>query len=613
MSLLLCWLGWSAEASVHLVNPGHDQPQAGRRCNDILDESDSEPPMSPALRDGNQHSQRSGRIGLLREMHQNRPAMLSGNELVASTLASLEFKWIAGIGGSPVHGIYRACASRGLRVLGTRTQAGATLMTAAAAFVAGSQSGAVVLSAGPAVTNAITGILVARDNGWPLLVLGGRRAVHGGQRGHFQELDAAGLIQPIAKWTACAQAPGDIPQLLREAVRIARCGRPGPVYLDLPEDVLEACTVDQGSVEPVPEEPSSIDDQLVDRLVRRLQAARKPVLILGDGVRWRLDPAQVRPWLESLSMPVVSFPLLRGVLAETHRCAVWGAESRSKALAEADLVLLFGADLDWRLRFGAEIGGEAQLILIDATSKPPSDDAGRVERVAADGGLLLNRLSQHWLAPPAPHRTRLDAHVPAGVAWHDTEPSTPSAARLTIREVFEVIEAVMPPDTFLVVDGKITLEAAQRFLAREHPFLCLDPGWNGCMGTGIPFAMAARLHHPTRPLLLVTGDLAFGIGAIELETAVRHRLPFVVVVVNNDGAVGSQNQTAMLPPNHPERVHAFQSALAYEDVACGLGFPGCRVSTTRDLAHALSSGFGTGQPLLINTLVDPSSTAGKEA
>ncbi|MGB5135634.1 MAG: thiamine pyrophosphate-dependent enzyme [Prochlorococcaceae cyanobacterium] len=179
--------------------------------------------------------------------------------------------------------------------------------------------------------------------------------------------------------------------------------------------------------------------------------------------------------------------------------------------------------------------------------------------------------------------------------------------------MFAVIEAVMPPEAFLVVDGKITLEAAERFLVREQPFLYLDPGWNGCMGTGIPFAMAARLHHPGRPLLLVTGDLAFGMGAIELETAVRHQLPFVVLVVNNDGAEGLQNQITKLPPDHPERVHAFQSALAYDQVAGGLGFPACQASTPEELHQALSRGLGSGKPLLINTLVDPLSMAADRA
>lgn len=191
---------------------------------------------------------------------------------------------------------------------------------------------------------------------------------------------------------------------------------------------------------------------------------------------------------------------------------------------------------------------------------------------------------------------------------HGARSAPAPAACLTIREVFAIIREVLPPEAFLVVDGKITLEAAQRLLERHQPFLYLDPGWNGCMGTGIPFAMAARLHHPGRPLLLVTGDLAFGMGAIELETAVRHQLPFVVLVVNNAGPVGHRNQAGYLPADHPERVHAFQSALAYDALAGGLGFPGCAAATCGDLRQALSTALAGDQPLLINTHVNPFSS-----
>ena len=571
--------------------------------------------MDPAPVQAAQRREPVDRISRVQALQCRGPALPTGSELVASSLAALDFVWIAGVGGTPVHGIFHACAARGLRVFGTRTQAGATLMTAAAAFVAGSQQGAVVLSSGPAVTNAITGILVARDNGWPLLVLGGRSAVHDGQSGHFQQLDGASLIEPIAKWTACAKTPAEIPRLLREAVRIARSGRPGPVYIDLPADVLSARTVDPGPVQPLAVEPAPPSDQLVEGLAQRLRAARHPVLVLGDGLRWRLDLARVGPWLERLGLPVVALPLMRGLLAESHPRAVQGPQARAMALAQADLVVLFGADVDWRLRFGAEIDPGAAVILVDDTPCPAQGAVRGTERVNADAGLLLNRLSQLLHSPPnraAPPAGNLVSVLPAAA-----EPPTPSGPAsppavpkpLSIPAVFEVIRAVMPSEAFLVMDGKITLQAAQRFLPREHPFLHLDPGWNGCMGSGVPFAMAARLHHPSRPVLLVSGDLAFGMAAIELETAVRHHLPFVVLVINNDGAVGSLSQRRKLPPQHPERVHAFQPALGYEQLASGLGFSSCRVSTAEQLRHALGAGWVGSEPLLINTLVEPSSTA----
>lgn len=367
-------------------------------------------PQVPGLRHGRSQARRSrvsmdpavpaapnttlgpGRLARLRQLQHFGSDALSGHELVARSLAALGFTWIAGVGGTPVHPIFRDCVRMGLLVLGTRTQAGATLMTAASAYVAGRQTGAVVLSAGPAVTNAITGILVARDNGWPLLVLGGRRAIPD-DPGAFQQLDAATLLQPIAKWTACARTPGEIPRLLHEAVRIARSGRPGPVYIDLPENVLSASTEDPGPLPSLIVEPALPEPRHGHRLAERLRQARSPVLVLGDRTRWHVDCSQVVPWLERLEVPVISLPLMRRVLAERHPWAVRGTEARARALGQADLVVLFGADLDWRLRFGAEIRRDASLVLVDATPDPPCRQEERQEWVAADPGLLLNQLA----------------------------------------------------------------------------------------------------------------------------------------------------------------------------------------------------------------------------
>lgn len=412
--------------------------------------------------------------------------------------------------------------------------------------------------------------------------------VRGGQ---FQELDAATLIRPIAKWTACAHQPGDIPRLLREAVRGTRSCRPGPVYLDLPEDVLGVSIADPGPLDPLVAESFPLEDPIVDRVARCLEAARSPVLILGDGVRWHVDPARVRPWLENLPLPVVSLPLLRGLLPETHPWAVADARCRSRVLAQADLVLLLGADLDWCLRLGAEIGREAQLIFVDDTPEPSHGLAGRGEWLAVDAGLLLNRLSQHPPACPSLPKAMPDASQPAGVgsqgSTHAPSICVAASARLSIREVFETVQMVMPADAFL------------------H----LDPGWNGCMGTGIPFALAARLHHPSRPVLVVRGGFRLRSGCDRVgdrhppspalrggrcQQRRRHRF----AESDRSVAAGSSRAGACLP----ERA-------SLRERGQGLGFPGCRVRAVAELARALSSAFGSGQPLLINTLVDPSSTA----
>ena len=534
--------------------------------------------------------------------------MVSGSELVAMSLRSLGIAWIAGVEGSPVRGIYRACAKEGLRLLITRSQSGASLMTAASAFVAGRPSGAVVLSAGPAVTNAMTGMLVAHDNHWPLLMLGGRRSLGDAGRGHFQEIDTAALVRPIAKWSSCVRDVAEIPRLIQDALCIAQSDQPGPVYLDLPEDILETLTPSQDVVAPRP--PTWINptiDQL-ERVAARIHDARNPVLVVGEGARWRLDPGEIRSWLEHLRMPVVPLPLMRGVVTDTHSWVSADARSRALALAQADLVLILGADLDWRLRFGAELHPRASVIQIRESASPTLHWEERIDVIQAEPGLFLNGLRQQLAMVPRLQLAPTHGGETATRSLPCTSGTSTTRDRLSLNEIFEVVHDTLPPEAFLVLDGKLTLEAGQLFLPRQHPFLHLDPGWNGCMGSGIPFAMAARLHHPNRPVLLVTGDFAFGLGAIELETVARLDLALVVLIVNNDGPSGGRNQSELLPQGHPETSHRYQAGLGYENVATGLGMAATRATTSLELRAALQAALEESQPHLINALTDPMST-----
>lgn len=542
---------------------------------------------------------------LLERVSAGRPSV-TGAELVAWTLKRLGFEWIAGIAGTPVDGIFEAGARHGLRLLGTRSQAGAVMMTTAAAFVSGRQAGVVVVSAGPAVTNALTGILVARDNGWPLLVLGGRRSLKGEGSGFFQELDAVPLMRPITKWSACVEDASAIPERLREAVEVAWSGRPGPVYLDLPEDVLLSKAPVPAELAPVSPVPVPVSEADVDEVAARLRAARRPVLVVGDGVRWRVEPDALRRWVREGALPVVALPLVRGLIPESDPLVVRGGRARAAVLGEADLVLVVGAGVDWRLRFGAEFGRSGEVVVVADTAADAARTGGSGRGIAADPGVFLQRLTGcPW--GPGEERERWAARVrelAAAPASPDSR-EVPAAGRLSLQQVFETIREIAPPDTFLVLDGNLSLVAGQRLLPRNEPFLHLDPGWNGCMGTGIPFGLAARLVHPRRPVWVVTGDYAFGLGAIELETAARHGLDLVVVVVNNDGNTGGHRQAQQLPAGHPERVHAYQPGLAYERVAEGLGVPGCSAGNPGELRGALERALARGGSFLINALTDP--------
>lgn len=546
----------------------------------------------------------------LREKLSAAQPALKGSDLVGWSLARLGFEWVTGIAGTPVDGVFRSAAGHGLRLLGTRSQAGAVMMAAAAAYVAGRLAGAVVVSAGPAVTNALTGILVARDNGWPLLVLGGRRALQGKGSGYFQELDAVPLMRPVTKWAACVGDAASIPAMLREAVQVACSGRPGPVYLDLPEDVLESTAVPPATLSPAEITRLPVGSEDLRSVLERLEQARRPVLVLGDGLRWGVNPDLIRPWVEAAGLPVVSLPLARGLVPESHPLAVRGDRWRTAVFGEADLMLVMGAGVDWRLRFGAEWRPGTEVVVVSSAPEDVNRVGSAALRVMADPADFLHRLA----AQPA---SGVGGGVGARAGWASrvrelsagVEACRPVAGedggRMSLAGLFKAVGAVLPEEAMVVLDGNLTLLAGQRLLSRQEPFRYLDPGWNGCMGTGIPFGMGARMAMPKRPVLVVTGDYAFGLAAIELETVARHALNLVVVVANNDGNTGAMRQANQLPAGHPERVHAFQEGLAYERVAEGLGIPACAVITPEELRQALEQAFRRGGSFLIQARIDP--------
>ena len=209
-----------------------------------------------------------------------------------------------GITGTPVDQIFPACAAHGIRPIGTRHQQAAVLMAAASNYVAGRLESAVVVSAGPAVTNALTGVMVARDNGWPVIVIGGRRPIHDEGIGYFQELDAVPIFHSVTKWAATVERVSEVVPAVLRAYECAMSGRPGPVYLDLPEDVLNASIAgtDPSSVPSVAPVPPA-DDESVRECGRLIGDAQRPLLIVGEDIRWTFCQAALRRLVERNSIP----------------------------------------------------------------------------------------------------------------------------------------------------------------------------------------------------------------------------------------------------------------------------------------------------------------------
>ncbi|MGC2061795.1 MAG: thiamine pyrophosphate-binding protein [Thermodesulfovibrionales bacterium] len=533
-----------------------------------------------------------------------------GYSLVAEALRQCGVKQVLGITGTPVDCIFPACSARGIRPIGTRHQQAAVLMAAACNYVTGCLESVVVVSAGPAVTNALTGVLVARDNGWPVIVMGGRRPLNQEGIGYFQELDAIPIYQSVTKWAVKVERTSEIMSSVIRAFEIACSGRPGPVYLDLPEDVLQGmsdldCSLSPDIV-PWPESPA----QMVFESARLLSAAQRPLLILGEGIRWSFSQDSLRCMVEQSGIPFITTPMARGFMPDDHPlCA---NEVRRRIQSEADVIIMAGASFDWRFRFGAELAPGVQIIQVDTDPKMLGKNVKASLTVCADSGRFLTQLQGAlagqqdltrtvWKA--SWHRvvkTMCEEKRKARLAWlsEESRPMRP-------QQLFVAIRDFLPTDAVVVLDGNITLATGQMILSAKEPCSWLDPGWNGCIGSGIPFGMGAKLAAPERMVVVICGDFGFGLSAMDLETAVRYRIPVIVIIANNDGITGSFRQKTYFPPDYPELFSQFQPRLRYERIMELFGGHGEFVVEASDIIPALQRAVASGLPSCINVIVDP--------
>ena len=534
---------------------------------------------------------------------------IDGHTLVAHSLKRLGVTHVYCVAGTPVRETFAACSQVGIRPIGVRNQQAGVMMATAQNYVTGRLAGISLLSAGPAVTNAATGILVARDNCWPVVVLGGRRPLNMRGMGSFQELDAAPLYRSITKWSAIIESTSSIPGYLERAFRTALHGRPGPVYLDVPEDVLtgttdacESCST-QFYQAPLP------DIDAINQAAEILQQAKRPALIIGKGIRWSEPYEELSRLVDGLGIPFITSPMGHGYLPDDHPLCY--NDARGFVQANADAVLLVGARLDWTFRFGTEFAPDLKLIQIDIHSpeigvnmSPKVGIVGDVKEVLSYLLSYLNPVGRgchrdglaSWYASLNQAREKKRRNLELQMN-SDSMPMSPYRMLKEIRHF-------LPRDATCLLDGNVFMAAAQQVLPSYLPASRFTAGTNGCLGVGIPFGIGVKLARPDRLVTVICGDTAFGFNAMEMETAVRHGVAVLIVVVNNEGNCGALMQKAFHPAGY-ERVTMFQPDIHYELIMRAFGGHAEFVERPEQLRPALERAAGSGVAACINVKVDP--------
>jgi thiamine pyrophosphate-dependent acetolactate synthase large subunit-like protein len=467
--------------------------------------------------------------------------------------------------------------------------------------------GLAVLTAGPGVTNGISAVTTAHFNGTPVVVLAGRAPDGRWGSGSLQELDHPPLLAPVTKRAWTAHQPGDVGPAVDDAFRIATNRHRGPVFLDAS---LEALFGPAPAWQPEPLESSRSDKpsaESVAAVARLLAGAERPVLVLGSDVWMDSAEAEARSAAEMLQLPVVANGQARGVLPGGHPLLV--TRARATALAAADLVIVVGTPLDFRLgygRFGGKEGPPAQVVHVaDAADQVATHcelaASAHGSLAAFFGGLVdaAGSFAHPWADEWVPRLREACAQAvraDGALLGSDAHPVHPM-------RIYGELSAQLEPDAVVIGDGGDFVSYAGKYLEPQQPGGWLDPGPYGCLGTGLGYAIAARVARPDAQVVLLLGDGAAGFSLMDVDTLVRHGLP-VVMICGNNGIWGLEKHPMQALYGYDVAAD-LQPGCRYDQVVTALGGGGEVVKDAAGIGPALRRAFEANVPYLVNVLTDP--------
>lgn len=544
-----------------------------------------------------------------------------GGHLVAEELHRAGVRDLFTLCGGHIAPIYDGCLRYGIRMIDTRhEQAAAHAGDGYARLTRG--PGVALVTAGPGVTDAVTGIANAFQAQSPLIVLGGAAEVRSAGRGALQEMEQLPMMRSITKWCATASDPRRLRELVQTAIRQAISGVPGPVFLELPFDILMA-QVDANELVVPPVLPpwprTQAATEQLEQAAALLQAASKPVIFAGSQVYWDGAAAALDRLCQATNIPVVSNGMGRGVLPADHPQSL--SLARKKALRATDLVLVIGTPLDFRMGFGASINPAAKIIQLDRDvtqlGKNRATDlalGGHVDLVLAQlhaalgGGAALRERLAPWLS-----ELRAEEHKQHGqLAAHMHASGRPINHYQLAGALSEALgsgpqgRGRIADDVILIGDGGDVVALASKVIPLARPGQWLDPGPLGCLGVGAPFALAAKALDPNnqKRVVVLSGDGSFGLNGFDFETCVRFGFK-VTIVVGNDAAWGQiRGPQVMLFGS--ERAPATKLApVRYDRVVEAFGGVGFHVEDAADLVGTLKKALESPQVACVNVALDP--------
>jgi len=529
---------------------------------------------------------------------------MTGAELLALTLRERNVEFVATLSGNGLNPLFLACHDANIRLIDTRNEQAAAYIADAYARLT-RRVGVVAVSSGIAHVNALTGLTNAWFDGAPVLLITGESPSSQNDMGKFQELDHVSLARPVTKYARCVREPEKMAFYIHEALAIATSGRPGPVHLSIPVDVL-AAEIPEGKaicVQPGPGEvvqDAAADADLVAEAARLIARAKRPVLVAGTGVFYADGQEELAEFAALAAIPVVVPIWDRGSVekpAEWFLGVVGAASGEARLLPDADLVLLVGARTDYRVGFclPPKVSPKATVIRVDVDAVELRTGVEPNVKLLGDPCTVLGQLAHAMRRLDAkPHAAWLATARRRDAQFRRTwmNAPAPAAPPMTGRHIIDAIRPFLSEELLFLIDGGNIGQWAHMALADHYPSRWLTCGASAVVGWGLPGAIGARLAYPKRPVLLLSGDGAFGFTLGELETAVKHGAPFVVVLAD-DRAWG-------IVVSGQRKDHGAEGVLAsrmaqvdYAGLAEAFGAVGVRVERPEELGPAIQEGLAS--------------------
>ena len=550
----------------------------------------------------------------------NKPT-IDGFHLVIEALKLNDIHTIFGLPGIPITDLTRMAQAEGMRVISFRHEQHAGNAAAAAGFLTQKPGICLTVSA-PGFLNGLTSLANATVNCFPMILISGssEREIVDLQQGDYEEMDQLAIAKPLCKAAYRVLHAQDIGVGIARAIRSAVSGRPGGVYLDFPAklfsqtmDALDGRQSLIKVVDPAPRQIPAAD--AVQRALDLLKSAKRPLILLGKGAAYAQADADILSLVEKTGIPYLPMSMAKGLLPDTHPQSASAA--RSYVLAEADVVMLVGARLNWLLSHGKGKTWGApnakQFIQIDIEPKEIDSNVAIAAPLIGDIGscvsALLAGMGSNWTKPPLDwtkgifERKEKNLSKMAATLALNPSPMNFHSALAVIRNI-----VAARPDVMVVNEGANTLDFTRSIVDMYEPRKRLDVGTWGIMGIGMGFAVAAAVV-TNKPVIAIEGDSAFGFSGMEIETICRYNLPVCVVVFNNNGVYGGMDVNTSGGNDVAPTV--FVKGARYDKIIEAFGGVGVHATNPHELSVALHEAISSGRPTLINAVIDES--AGTES